>query len=71
METAKGAGMKMDAELIGIFNMILDAEGNNIGRALSTFRRIVVRADLLKKNLTKQFAESIIYDGVDIELLGA
>ena len=71
MDLARASGYDKNRDIGKIFGIILDAEGENIGNILSTFRRIVVRAEYQKKNITAKFAEEVIYDGVDIELIGA
>ena len=57
--------------LENIFKMIVSTEGNNLGSILATFRRIVVRAQMNNLKLTSEFASNVIYDGAEIELLGA
>lgn len=58
-------------ELEKIYEMVINAEGCNLGHVLSTFRRIVVRSQMNNKKLTLKQAENVIYDCEEIELIGA
>jgi len=59
------------AVLEEIYKAIVKAEGLSLGNILSTFRRVVVRAQMNNIPLSVDYAESVIYDGVEIELLDA
>jgi len=68
-KTANEAGLSKCKDIEAICDMIVSAEGDNLGVCLGTLRRIVVRAELLGNPITVNFADSVLYEGREIELL--
>lgn len=69
LETARNSGLSTCKEIDSIIEKITAIEGNNLGANLATLRRIAVRAELMNVPFSLSFAESVLYEGEELELI--
>ena len=68
-EMAIDAKIKAGKDIDEVIDLIVKNDGDNLGMAMSSFRRVFVRSDYDNANITKNYAEDVLFAGCDIELI--
>ena len=68
-EMACDAKIKASKDIDEVIDLIVKNNGDNLGMAMSSFRRVFVRSDYDHASITKNYAEDVLFAGCDIELI--